>query len=431
MHASSNGPSPLFVPLHPSPRLVAQMTGLSLRQSELEVRQQNQLKVMLRRIRAARRRGHGPRTPRGGRLMAGRLPTMPALLLPASQVHSAEDSEGWNDTDSRGGRTISDPDPELDLDSDDEDDREMLRRMDVTMEIGDAPGEDELRVRVARLFNDVFGPAPAIDARRVTVSRLSGAMTNCVYMVAVKGRHVGRRGKTMPAKYLLRVYGTGVDEFLSRDNELYWLGQLSALGFGPRLYGIFGNGRLEEFLESTTLQKDDLRHASTSKHIARRMSELDALVSYYRPFGGAPAAAHSPRAPATVTSGLPGLWSNIDAWLQLVHKKWARISAVCAANADCAALLARWADVERAAGRLRAQIEAGKSPVVFAHDDLQYGNILRLRDTGELVVVDFEYAGYNYRGFDIANHFCEWMADYHGPVPHLLDETRYPTPAQR
>ncbi|KAJ2764028.1 hypothetical protein IWQ56_004638, partial [Coemansia nantahalensis] len=130
MHASSNGPSPLFVPLHPSPRLVAQMTGLSLRQSELEVRQQNQLKVMLRRIRAARRRGHGPRTPRGGRLMAGRLPTMPALLLPASQVHSAEDSEGWNDTDSRGGRTVSDPDPELDLDSDDEDDREMLRRMD-------------------------------------------------------------------------------------------------------------------------------------------------------------------------------------------------------------------------------------------------------------------------------------------------------------
>lgn len=23
--------------------------------------------------------------------------------------------------------------------------------------------------------------------------------------------------------------------------------------------------------------------------------------------------------------------------------------------------------------------------------------------------VDYEYAGFNYRGYDIANHFCEWM----------------------
>ncbi|KAJ2714393.1 hypothetical protein H4R19_001753 [Coemansia spiralis] len=424
-HPSSNGPSPLFVPLHPSPRLVAQMTGLSLRQSELEVRQQNQLKGMLRRIRAARHRGsgRGPRTPRGGRA-AKSLIAIPTLVLPESQVHSREGSEGWHDTDSLGRPSAGGSDTE----DEDDDDRAMLRRMDLTMEIGDSPSECELRARVAQLFNSVFGPAPPIEAARVTVDRLSGAMTNCVYMVAVAGRHIGRGGREMPAKYLLRVYGTGVDEFLSRENELYWLRQLSALGFGPRLYGIFGNGRLEEFLESTTLQKEDLRHPSTSKHIARRMSELHALVSYYRPFPGAATAAN---APAAIANGGPNLWINIDAWLLLVHKKWTRISAVCSGNPSCAAILASWADLETAVGRLRAHIEGGKSPVVFAHDDLQYGNILRLRDTGELVVVDFEYAGYNYRGFDIANHFCEWMADYHGPIPHLLDEARYPTAAQR
>jgi choline/ethanolamine kinase len=32
--------------------------------------------------------------------------------------------------------------------------------------------------------------------------------------------------------------------------------------------------------------------------------------------------------------------------------------------------------------------------------------------TPRLVVIDFEYASYNYRAFDFANHFCEWTLDY-------------------
>lgn len=29
-----------------------------------------------------------------------------------------------------------------------------------------------------------------------------------------------------------------------------------------------------------------------------------------------------------------------------------------------------------------------------------------------LFFIDFEYCSYNYRAFDIANHFCEWMYNY-------------------
>lgn len=64
------------------------------------------------------------------------------------------------------------------------------------------------------------------------------------------------------------------------------------------------------------------------------------------------------------------------------------------------------------------------SPVVFCHNDLQQGNILRREDqpkhssTG-LVLIDFEYCSYNFRGFDLANHFIEWMYDYTNPeYPH-------------
>lgn len=30
----------------------------------------------------------------------------------------------------------------------------------------------------------------------------------------------------------------------------------------------------------------------------------------------------------------------------------------------------------------------------------------------ELMIIDFEYCSYNYRGFDLANHFLEWTFDY-------------------
>lgn len=53
--------------------------------------------------------------------------------------------------------------------------------------------------------------------------------------------------------------------------------------------------------------------------------------------------------------------------------------------------------------------------------------MLKLEKTNELVVVDFEYAGYNPRGYDIANHFCEWTYDYHSEQPASMDMSQYPT----
>lgn len=62
----------------------------------------------------------------------------------------------------------------------------------------------------------------------------------------------------------------------------------------------------------------------------------------------------------------------------------------------------------------RTLVKQQKYPVVFSHNDMQEGNILIRQNSAktELVVIDFEYCSYNYRGFDVANHFCEWQYDY-------------------
>ncbi|NXW52850.1 CHKB kinase, partial [Nyctiprogne leucopyga] len=69
---------------------------------------------------------------------------------------------------------------------------------------------------------------------------------------------------------------------------------------------------------------------------------------------------------------------------------------------------------------LRDLLESTPSPVVFCHNDVQEGNILLLAgqeapSSDRLMLIDFEYSSYNYRGFDIGNHFCEWGYSYTHP----------------
>ncbi|NP_001363149.1 choline kinase alpha isoform d [Homo sapiens] len=87
---------------------------------------------------------------------------------------------------------------------------------------------------------------------------------------------------------------------------------------------------------------------------------------------------------------------------------------------------------------LRSLLESTPSPVVFCHNDCQEGNILLLegRENSEkqkLMLIDFEYSSYNYRGFDIGNHFCEWMYDYsYEKYPFFRANIRkYPTKKQQ
>ncbi|NXY80935.1 CHKB kinase, partial [Alcedo cyanopectus] len=66
------------------------------------------------------------------------------------------------------------------------------------------------------------------------------------------------------------------------------------------------------------------------------------------------------------------------------------------------------------------------------------GNILLLAgheasSSDRLMLIDFEYSSYNYRGFDIGNHFCEWVYSYaHGAWPFFkASPENYPSQEQQ
>lgn len=100
-------------------------------------------------------------------------------------------------------------------------------------------------------------------------------------------------------KLLLRIYGPHVEHLIDRERELSILRRLSQRSVGPRVLGIFSNGRFEQFYEARALTPLEMRSPDVSKSIAKRMRELHEgveLLGSERDEG-------------------PNVWRNWDKWV--------------------------------------------------------------------------------------------------------------------
>ncbi|TID17976.1 kinase-like protein [Venturia nashicola] len=282
---------------------------------------------------------------------------------------------------------------------------------------------------------------------QIGVERLSGALTNAVYVVSPPDElpaqattdtadgTVSSHPRFPPPKLLLRIYGSNVDQLIDRESELQILSRLGRKKIGPRLLGTFTNGRFEEFFNARALTPKELRDASVSQQIAKRMRELHEgveLLSHERDDG-------------------PFVWLNIDKWMprceQIVSWLDKHIEAVDGSKNRPLVCGADWSlfrvTLEKYRTWLYKQYDGAenlKQQLVFAHNDTQYGNILRIIPDGEsplmlpqnahkqLIVIDFEYANANLVGLEFANHFTEWCYNYHDvKAPYKCKTKYYPT----
>ncbi|CAK7229930.1 hypothetical protein SBRCBS47491_007416 [Sporothrix bragantina] len=350
---------------------------------------------------------------------------------------------------------------------------------------------------------------PLDAGETITVERLSGALTNAVYVVSPpadlgggldshngQGHSggsgagmsplvtptgatpsssnvslVGGGGKhTLPNKLLLRIYGPQVEHLIDREQELGVLRRLARKKIGPRLLGTFGNGRFEQFFTATTLTAANLREPETSRQIAKRMRELHDGVELLE---------------EEMDNG-PTVWKNWDRWLDTVEatitfldrevrlgaererqKKLAGTTDGACPDTDAVppqtgTFIDTWKSRGYVCGvewpKFKALLEKHREMVknyyggsrrirdrlIFAHNDTQYGNILRIRpderspllqpenEHKQLIVIDFEYASANLPGNEFANHFTEWTYNYHdSEASHVCSSERYPRPEEQ
>ncbi|CAK9439076.1 uncharacterized protein LODBEIA_P33000 [Lodderomyces beijingensis] len=288
----------------------------------------------------------------------------------------------------------------------------------------------------------------------LTITRISGALTNCIYKV----EYSDDSQDPNPPTLLLRIYGKNADELIDRDSELQTLIKLAQKRIGPRLLGIFTNGRFEQFLDGfVTFTKDQIRNQIISQIFARRMKDLHYKITLDE----------------EDLKPLPTCWIMIDKWLRVFERDC--LPGYIEAGIDPKDIFMM--DLEQFKDLLfdykywvleKYDKSDFTSNYKFCHNDTQYGNLLLhesfnpedvivtnpsrptsnpnsslnlnstsgespLKSTSNkkdsnLVVIDFEYSASNFPAFDIVNHFSEWMANYHDPLKsYFINEKRYPS----
>jgi choline kinase len=191
--------------------------------------------------------------------------------------------------------------------------RPNLRR---SLSTKDKESWKEFKFEIVRLSHTLkvkgWRRVPMDRSDDVTVERLSGALTNSVYVVtppidiadesqsAIENENMKPDRRARPRKLLLRIYGAQVEHLIDRESELAILRRLARKRIGPRMLGTFKNGRFEEHFNARPLTAEELRQPDCSRQIAKRMRELHDGIELL----------HS-----EVAAG-PFVWQNIDKWMR-------------------------------------------------------------------------------------------------------------------
>ncbi|XP_063220134.1 choline/ethanolamine kinase isoform X2 [Bacillus rossius redtenbacheri] len=277
----------------------------------------------------------------------------------------------------------------------------------------------EMASRICRDYMN--GAWKMISSKEIVVKKISGGLNNLLYLVALPSSH--KSSPSEPSQVLLRLYGQihgeQVIESLLTESVIFTL--LSERGLGPKLYGVFPGGRLEQYIPARPLKTTELSDPTLSALIAENLAKI-----------------HAMNIPINKRSNW--LWNTISRWLKTAVVNLEDIHAEDSHNQQIIKKL-QHLNLSKEFEWLRHFLTQTSSPVVFCHNDLQEGNILLSHCDAEndkvsqpqLSFIDFEYSAYNYRGFDFANHFIEWTIDYtNNQFPYFsVNRNCYPSREQQ
>lgn len=285
------------------------------------------------------------------------------------------------------------------------------------------------------------GAWKTVSHEDMKINRVKGGMSNMLFLCRLTENHPPIKNE--PDKVLLRVYfNPETESHLVAESVIFTL--FSERHLGPKLYGIFSGGRLEEYIPSRPLTCTEISYPNMANKIAKRLARVHQLD-------------------VPIWKEPDYICDALDRWLNQL-----RLTPSGSSDFIMPQKYLEWApekiscdDLLHEIENLRSLIVHSQSFVTFCHNDLQEGNILlpkgssgniRLQSSTEvygdggqsnslsafnpmdlrLVLIDFEYASYNYRGFDFANHFVEYSINYdvdHAPFYEILPE-RFPTEEQ-
>jgi len=216
---------------------------------------------------------------------------------------------------------------------------------------------------------------------------LFNSITNKVYKVTAKKEGIS------PQVVILRNF-CGKEGIVDKEKEIKVFKEMSKTGFGPKCYSQEDDIRLEEFIPSRTI----LPHEYKEKIIRRKLARTLAAI-------------HSLEVPEVERVSLfEGILKDTR-FLRMYDEK-------CEEDIYSPEEKEIINKVKQATSQEEKDFIDSilpKDDIVFSHNDLLQGNILISEAKEETVFIDYEYASYNFRGYDIGNMFKEATFDYRVP----------------
>ena len=246
---------------------------------------------------------------------------------------------------------------------------------------------------------------PEWKSEKLAVRSFEGGVTNRLYGVrpASAGEH-----QTL----LVRIFGEGSDLFLDREREKKCISYLHQYKLAEPLHASFANGFVYGYAVGTPLTVDSLRSRDLNVCVARQLGSLHTLPAVSTEASNA---CHKP----------PAVLQNLQEWSRLGLQPFADETM----ESRAAAIIPNRASLKEEVDMLSAELAALQSPVVFCHNDSTPGNILTHENYPEKVTfIDFEYADWNLRCFELGNMFCEYCGvdnmDF-SLYPSKVDQVRF------
>ncbi|XP_052837758.1 choline/ethanolamine kinase isoform X1 [Drosophila gunungcola] len=275
--------------------------------------------------------------------------------------------------------------------------------------------------------------------------------------------------KQEPREVLLRIYGQshGDHALDSMITESVVFALLSERNFGPKLHGIFPGGRIEQYIPARSLTTAELGEQRILMKVAEKMGEIHSLnipmskepdwiwncmQRWVTGLENIVKGNVESKPKSSVLEKQMELMRTFDyvqeiAWMRSVIDEGEYPVVFCHNDLQEGNILLRQPTVgqnertpRESISSLRSNFdetlgdsldgnsnisepETSKShsisptpcPELDTTNDSALDASFTTDNEPDLIIIDFEYCAYNYRGYDLANHFIEWTFDYTNP----------------
>ncbi|XP_054156776.1 choline/ethanolamine kinase-like [Oppia nitens] len=226
----------------------------------------------------------------------------------------------------------------------------------------------------------------------ITVTRICGGLTNQLYYCGINEPKIT---SNIPHEVSIRFYGSkyfnNID--VNVDNErltdVIIAITVSDNKLGPKIYGIFDKGQIQQFYRHRQFKLEEQRNPNLVDEVFRKLARIHAMdVPIKRS---------------------DWIFNDMDHSYRVLFEGDINIREIFEQN-NCEYLLK--ADFKTEIEWLRQLVDKSDSPIVFTHNDFRSSNLMITDTPNEtdcsIVVCDFEYSSFGYRGYDFTAIMREW-----------------------